>query len=259
MNSNGNGVAVSGDGRTDGVAEHPLAGIPGVGTARRALLVAAGIGTREELARASVEQVVSITGMPRAAAERALRSLTETAEAVPPSDEALPGTTAGVAVASTPAAPAVPAPDVLAPGLGAPAPEEEQVAAPSALERAVFAARTAVSDVTRLSPDRPRLDRSLTRFAAVLDALVHRLPKLRPGVQRRITRRLERLTARLERITARTGDAGGAAPSRPLGPRRAERLRERLRAERRDIVALARLAPTPAGRKATPKRSKRAG
>jgi hypothetical protein len=207
-----------------------LAGVPGIGSARRALLAAAGIVSRADLARASVEQIVSVTGMPRAAAARALEAVLAdrgalSAPPAPSEDEAFPA--AAEEAPQTPSLPDAPPLDAV------PSPEEEAVAPATELERAVFAARTALSDATRLAADLPRLDRALTRFALLLDQLAVRLSGLKPGVQRRVTRRLLRVTARLEKV-------GGGA----LGPRRAERLRERLRAERREIAALVR----PAGK-----------
>lgn len=191
-----------------------LSGIPGVGPARRAALIAAGITTRAALARASVEQLVSMTGMARAQAERTLAVLRQDGESA--------------AATTTPALSPVPLTDEALPtedGMPAaaeePAPAEERPL--TDLERAIFAARTALADVTRLLTG-PRLEKSLTRFATLLEALPARAAKLPARRQKRLMLRLRRITIRLERAVSRAGR---------MTEKREKRLRDRLREERR--------------------------
>ncbi len=210
-----------------------LNGIPGIGPARRAAFEAAGVLTRAALARMDVAQVVSVSGMGRAQAEAALRFVldasgdesvdVEAAAPVVSGDEAFPPR---ATMKAGDAAPALPVP-----------PDEDEdaltaEAQASEVERAMFAVRTALSDVTRVADD-ARLNRQLTRFDVLLNAMPVRTERLRPKAAREVAQKLTRLAARLERNAVRL-----ATETKREREKRTARLRDRLKAERGALIAL---------------------
>jgi hypothetical protein len=76
MNEDANGVPVA---DLTMPPEDSLNGVPNVGPARRAALEAAGVTTRAQLARATVDQLVGMTGMARSLAERTLEFVRQNA------------------------------------------------------------------------------------------------------------------------------------------------------------------------------------
>jgi predicted flap endonuclease-1-like 5' DNA nuclease len=76
MNEDANGAPVA---DLTMPAEDSLNGVPNVGPARRAALEAAGVTTRAQLARATVDQLVGMTGMARSLAERTLEFVRQNA------------------------------------------------------------------------------------------------------------------------------------------------------------------------------------
>ena len=182
--------------------EETLNGIPGIGPARRALLIAAGISSRAALQVATVEQLISVTGMPRAQAEQALSTVqTPLIENAP----------LRVLPLSTPIEPSTP--------------ESEP---PFDAERSLLAAQAALSEVSRMVRKKHALTKSLTRLALLLERLSLQVGAFGPKRQARLAERLDRLTQRLERA---------AAPTEPLKPERAKRLRERLKSDRQELSA----------------------
>jgi len=220
-----------------------LSGIPGVGPARRAAFEAAGVSTRAALARMDAVQIVSVSGMGRAQAEAALAFVqgalaeaNEVTEAAPSTsddgDEAFPPAATGDGGDTPP-----------------PSPEKNEDALPaeaqaSRVERAIFAARTALSDVTRIADD-ARLTRQLTRLAVLLDETPARAERLRPKAAREVAENLARLAARLERNAVRL-----ATETKREREKRTVRLRDRLKTDRQTLVALLGTDKKPARRRA---------
>lgn len=201
-----------------------LSNIPGIGPARKAALYAAGIMTRAALAQASVEQLISLTGMPRAQAEKALEAL-QTAEASPLSDpspqiapplmdEAMPDTPLPIPAGDpSPEQPVLPDDD--------PATETQGL-----LDNAAFRARTALSDATRVW-SLPRLTKSMERLAKALDTMTEQADEaLRPSEAKRLTARLMALAEWIEK---------SLAEEKPLSEKRRVRVRERLKLARVEI------------------------
>ena len=190
-----------------------LAGIPGLGPVRRRLLIEAGITTRDALAQASPEQLVSVTGMPRAAADAVLRAIS----APTSREEAIPS-----AVSASSPTQSETSGDGIAPGEDAPQ--------DTRLERAALRAQTAIADASRRAAPDSKLAQTLLRFARLTDELPRRVtPKTGGAVVKRITTRLEAIVARLETLTAtkKTTDT--------LGTKRAKRLHQRLKRTRDSI------------------------
>jgi hypothetical protein len=210
-----------------------LDGIPGLGPARRAALAAAGITSRADLVAATTDQLVSVTGMPRSQAERALAAL-KTTRAAP--EEAL--------TAPAAALPEIPPDEALPDENGAaPLPDESEPTAPEPepstdLDRAIFKARTALSDATRLLAEASGLHKSLEKLGVLLEGLSRRTEKLGAKRRTRLAERLDALTRRLERAAAR---------SHEMTPERAKRLRERLKTERQAIAEAIALKPRRSG------------
>jgi hypothetical protein len=201
--------------------------IPNLGPVRQKLLEAAGINSREEFARLTVEQVVSLTGMGRTQAELALKqvqgrtgtlpAVTESDDPLAPDAQAEPQTTGGVEddAQTKRTGEAFADPAALPPGR---------------LDSTVFRLRTAASDVTRLANDE-QITKPLLRLIAVVDQTVPQSDTLRPKQRRYLADLFENLAQRLERAAQRM-------EREPLSPRRVERLRERIRAARRATAAL---------------------
>lgn len=205
----------------DSENQNSLEGIPGIGPARRTALAAAGITRRAELARATIEQLVSVTGMPRTQAEQALAFVQNAVPQTVPEavgDEAMPEPSSDMETS-------LPLPD---------APEETPLL--TDLDRALFAARTALSDMTRVFDD-TQMEKPFARLANVLDTVTARAAKLPGKRQKRLTSRLQKLTERLERA---------AAGKSKLTPKRRKLLREQLREGRRSLSeAIAERAKKP--------------
>ncbi len=192
-----------------------LSGVSGLGPVRRRLLSEAGITTRAELARATAEQIVSITGMPLSLAEQVARSVATAAD--PPNR--------GTAPDHAPETDTPPPPggeESLAPGEDAPR--------TTRLERAALRARAAIADASRHAGEGSKLSETLSRFARLADELPGRVtPETRGGVVKRLTERVEGITERLEGIGT-TKKAGSL-----LGTKRAKRLEQRLKRTRDSI------------------------
>lgn len=213
------------DGELSELAEaaEGLEGIPGLGPARRASLLAAGIATRADLRRATVEQMIGVTGMPRILAEKTLALLREgpstpeerAAEPPlpPPTDETLPdsdGETSSVEESEP----------------NAPEPEP-----PADLDRAILMAKTALSDASRTLPKtKGYLPQHLQKLADLLESLPERASEIGEKRQERLVKSLKRLTQRLERAASRTEDW-----TRARADRLSDRLAE-LRAEIRETI-----------------------
>ena len=197
-------------------ASDGLLGVPGLGPIRITALHAAGITTRAQLAQATVEQLISVTGMPRAQAEKTRAAVLGTASAAttppPPTDELMPlaGTIGGPADRPAPE-PTDPEPDT----------------PPAAdLDRALLTARTALADATRHFPS---LDRPLIKFAIRLEKLPRLAAELTEKKQAKIAARLDKLTAHLEKASIPTGKETKA---------RRERLQNRLESEEEKLLAI---------------------
>lgn len=191
-----------------------LTGVPGIGAVRRRLLTEAGITTRAALAQASPEQLVSLTGMPRSAAETILAAIA-------------PGDSLPVPVGEMPDL-QQDGGEVKEPGETGDASGEE---APqlSRLERAAMDAQTALADASRHVPPGSKLGETLLRFALLADELPRRVsPQASGGVAKRITLRLQNITERLETLTR-------SKKHEPLSDKRAKRLRQRLKRTRDTI------------------------
>ena len=227
-----------------------LVGVPGLGPVRRAALLAAGVTNRADLARASVEQIVSMTGMGRKQADD-VRAFVQ-------ADGARQVAKPAPSIAADEAMPEEAAPF--------PAPSDEPAAEQdddgeavdtvvSEFDRVLFAARTALSDASRTWASGERLQKPFVRLARRLDTAEDKNNKgtLTSGRRKRIQRRLLILVDRMEK------GAQKAAPQ--LSPKREEQLRERLQNESR---ALAGLLAKPVKRQAVPqpepfKSNKKAG
>ncbi|MBC8104025.1 MAG: hypothetical protein H7Z41_15740 [Cytophagales bacterium] len=203
-----------------------LGSIPGIGPARKATLVAGGVTTRAALAQASVEQLVSLTGMPRAQAEKTLAFLQENHEALPVAPGPLESTEA---TETTEGAGGLPFP---APALNdSPVlPDDDQdpaTAARGMLDRAAFRAKTAISDATRLW-NLPKLSKPLARIVLLLDAVVERVSgSLNPKAAKRLAARLEAHADWIERTLA---------ANKPFTEKRRDRIRQRLKSDRSQIA-----------------------
>lgn len=190
-------------------AEPPnsLVGVPGIGAVRRRLLEEAGIMTRTALAQASPEQLVSLTGMPRAIAEKVLATLALADDpAVVP--EAFPEEGRGNNEADA---------------------SGEEAPLLTRLERAALDAQTALADASRHVSPGSKLGETLLRFARLADELPRRVsPRTSGGVLKRITLRLQNITERLKTLAqSKRGE--------PLSEKRAKRLEQRLKRTRDTI------------------------
>jgi hypothetical protein len=208
---------------TTEAATDTLSNIPGIGPARKAALYAAGITTRTALAQASVEQLISLTGMARAQAEKALEALRETeapsmsapsAQVDPPlQDEAMPETPlpvlSGIEVTD--------APSLL---------DDDQnkvTAARGMLDNAAFRARTALSDATRVW-GLGEFTKPLTKFAVILDIVTEQVANvLGPKASKRLAGQLEDLSQWLEKAII---------DNKPLKDKRTNKVRQRLKSKR---------------------------
>lgn len=233
------------DDTTDAVTD-ALSNIPGIGPARKAALYAAGITTRAALAQASVEQLISLTGLSRTQAEKALETLHTTdapalsapsPQIAPPlADEAMPTVESDTKPAEPDDVPLVPDED-----------ESADHSAQGLLDRAAFRTKTALSDATRVW-DLPKLSKSMARLAAILDSLTER--DLRPKAAKRLAPRLEDLSAGIER---------GLANEKPPKEKKQTQIRERLKSERIEIetaIKLAKVKTPSSKREGKPKRGK---
>ena len=159
-------------------ASDRLLGVPGLGPIRITALHAAGITTRAQLAQSSVEQLISMTGMPRTQAEKTLAAVRGTASVAttppPPTDELMP------------------TPGILGESADRPEPTDPEPDLPPAsdLDRALLTARTALSDATRHFP---ALDRPLIKFAIRLEKLPRQAAGLTEKKQAKIAARLDKL------------------------------------------------------------------
>jgi len=245
-----------------------LIGIPNIGPARRAALEAAGVTTRAQLARASVDQLVGMTGMARGVAQKTLEFVRHTATAAltsaasayvekqrAPDDSehiridaapvAGPGT---VASSETPASLAemaaeVPVPDELPPAV-TPEDGDHGLDVQADIERLVLRAQTALSDLTRVLGDAggKRRRNEANRLAALIDTLPGRSDVFKPKTGRRMSRRLEKITTALERL----------AKKEIAGDKRAQqRCREVLRDGRTELEALVKTPGKKGGRAAS--------
>jgi hypothetical protein len=212
---------------TTEVVTDALDNIPGIGPARKAALYAAGITTRAGLAQASVEQIISLTGMPRTQAEKALEALHATDAPVlsAPSPQAEPPL-------QDEAMPEAPAPSALTnvEPTGTPVlPDDDHAPATAArglLDNAAFRAKTSLSDATRVW-DLPKLIKPLTKLAAALDAVTEQAANtLRPKAAKRLQVRLEEFSAWVEKAVTN---------KQPLSGKRRNQIRERLKCERIEI------------------------
>jgi hypothetical protein len=204
-----------------------LSNIPGIGPARKTALYAAGITTRAALSQASVEQIISLTGMPRNQAEKALESL-QTTESValstpspqiapPLQDEAMPGTPPPVPADETPTEiPALPDDD-----------QNPEMAVRGMLDNAAFRTKTALADATRVW-SLPKLIKPLTKLATTLDTLTEQtVSVLRPKTAARLAVRLESLSRWVEKT---------AANDKPPKSKQRDRVRRRLKSEHAELT-----------------------
>ena len=232
--------------------DESLFGIPNIGPSRRAALEAAGITARSRLKEASVEQLVSVTGMPRATAVTVLDFLrldgAQEGNGAPPPPIPEAPVSPGPAVAEAPPEPPAEAP----PEPPAEAPPEPPAAGPpdtpvakaipppqaddgadetvdvrTDLDRAILRLQTVLSDAS--PDDAPKLDRQLTRLAARIEVLPRHADRFKPKQTRRLIDRLEALAARLQSFNT---------VGRPPREKARERLREIVREERRRIEDL---------------------
>ena len=200
-----------------------LSNIPGIGPARKAALYAAGITTRAALVQASAEQIISLTGMPRAQAEKVLETLQETEApllstpspqiAPPLQDEAMP---------------AEPTPDLqsdASPGTPVLSDDDQNpvIASRGLLDNAAFRAKTALSDATRIW-GLGDLTKQMTRLAVILDIVTEQAaPVLRPKASKRLAVQLEDFSEWIEKALS---------SKKPLKDKRKDKVRQRLKAER---------------------------
>ena len=211
---------------TDAVTD-ALSNIPGVGPARKAALYAAGITTRASLAQASVEQLISLTGMPRAQAIKTLEALqaTEAPFLSVPSPQIAPP----LMDEAMPTAPPLPSTGGDAPSEIPVLPDDDQDPAAAnrgILDNAAFRTKTAISDATRVW-SLPKLTKSLARLVTVLDTVTEQAADvLRPKATKRLASQLEDLSVWIEKAVA---------DEKPLSEKRRERVRERLKSERIEI------------------------
>jgi hypothetical protein len=212
---------------TTEVVTDALGSIPGIGPARKAALFAAGITTRAALAQASVEQIISVTGMPRTQAEKALDALqaTEALTLSAPSPQIAPPLT-DEAMPEAPA-PSVPARDEPTETPVLPDDDQDpQTAVRGLLDNAAFRAKTALSDATRVW-SLPELIKPLAKLVTALDAVTEQAASvLRPKAAIRLAVRLGKLTTWIEKAVAE---------KQPPSEKRQDRVRQRLKAERAEI------------------------
>lgn len=187
-----------------------LNGIPNLGPARRAALEAAGVTTRAQLAGASGEQLVAMTGMARSLAEKTLEFVRHAAPVIPaPAPDAA---THGAPERDEAVAPV--------PGDLPPAPEPEDgdpgVDAQANLEQQVVRAQTALSDLTRLVGDKSGAAflREAERLSNLLDAFPGPLGVLRPKRVRRLAAEVEATAAQIELLARSKGRTGKKAQQR---------------------------------------------
>ncbi|HVK03283.1 MAG TPA: hypothetical protein VM490_07395 [Armatimonadaceae bacterium] len=184
-----------------------LDGIPMLGPTRRARLAAAGFATPEALSRASVEEVSRVAQMPQGQAAQVLEYALALAAQAPESPSDAP-------------TPPDPGPTTAA--------DDAPVAAPSAgsddaLAAAIVRMRTSVDAVLE-HKEAARIIGPLARFAGTLERLAASAHRVDDETRARLTRRLNRLAERLE------GAASKDAPRK-----RFVRMRERLKAARRQV------------------------
>ena len=204
-----------------------LSGIPGLGPVRRRLLAEAGIRTHSEFTQATLEQIISVTGMPRTAAEQAQEftrrnTLPDTVQQrggkVETVTEEDTGTEAVIAFEQETVERDKPT------TLGDDAPQTTR------LERATLRAQTAIADASRRTEPGSKLSEMLLRFARLTDELPRRVTtNTRGGVIKRITERIETIAERLEMLAASKKEPG------PLSTKRAKRLQQRLKRTRDSI------------------------
>ncbi|MES2460942.1 MAG: helix-hairpin-helix domain-containing protein [Armatimonadota bacterium] len=210
-----------------------LSNIPGIGPARKAALYAAGITTRAALAQASADQLISLTGMPRGQAEKALEALhaTESPGLSAPSPQIAPPLEDEAMPTSPPPAPPVSA-SADAPAL----PDDDQnpvTAERGMLDNAAFRAKTALSDATRVW-DLSELEKPLARLAAALDSVSEKAENVfRPKAAKRLTAQLGDFSQWLEKAISE---------NKPLKEKRREQVRQRLKSERIEIEEAVRAA-----------------
>ena len=190
--------------------ETDLAGVPQIGPVRRAALVAAGITSRTELAKASVEQIVGMTGMSRSAAQKVRAFLA----AQMPDEPAEPAETPVVLGDEAMPEVVIAAADTTEPG-------DETDTELSDFDRAVFAAQTALADATQALSG-PRLQKPFIRLAKRLEIITQKSGKMKAGRRNRIQKRLLALTTRLETASQ---------TAQKLTPKRENKLRNRLQNE----------------------------
>ena len=213
-----------------------LAGIPGLGPARRAALAAAGIASAAEIAGMTIDQLVGVTGMPRSQASVSLDAARRRTSADSPTDDA-PPTDEAFPAGSADAADGLPLKQTLegvaTAGTGQPSLEDDDSspgpAARARLDRAAFRLKTALSDLSR-QWSAPRLIRPIGRLAVVLDLLSGAAGDAaeppRPKTARRLSGRFDFLAEWLETQLL---------TEKPATKKRQERVRDRLRAERQQV------------------------
>ncbi len=202
-------------------ADDALNGVPNLGPARRASLEAAGVTTRTQLAQASAEQLVSMTGMARSLAEKTLEFVRL---AAPPATDTLPATDATLAplvpadrdAEERPPArdPAVPRTEETPPAATVPGDAGED--ARTNLERHVVRAQTALSDLTRLIGDKAgkAFSREAEQLSGLLDALPGPLGAFKPKRLRRLAAEVEATAAQIELLAEAEAKPGKKAQRR---------------------------------------------
>jgi hypothetical protein len=208
------------DEQTDNSTDDSLDGVTGLGAARKALLHAAGVNTRAELAGMDPERLMRVARMPRHQAERTLASLrpapTDTAAAAPPE-------AASAASGSPPAPIPLPSSDPsIVPPLTSSSPDGDLPAIAGRL-------RSLLGEPAQTRA--PRVAKPLTRLAELLEG---ELAALSPKKKKTIADGLRALADRLDRALL---------SPKAIPPKREKRLRERLREERRKLAAVLGIKP----------------
>jgi hypothetical protein len=190
------------NGQTMSSGDDALDGVSGLGAARKALLHAAGVTTRAELAQMDPERLMRVARMPRHQAVRTLASLNPTA--IPTAAQPSEASTA----------------DSLAPQF---VPETTPQTSP--LHSLTNRLRALQGEPIRAKA--PRLVKPLSGLMVLMEGAPEKMATLGAKQQRRAVLRLTALVDRLEKAILSKGE---------LTSKREQRLRERLREERRALV-----------------------
>jgi hypothetical protein len=219
-------------------ASDSLDGIPGIGPARKAALLAAGLTTRTAIVGAGTDEVIRITRMPRTQAERLLAALEETqntaevsAATETPQLELL--TEAAEITDTVETAETVPAVEKT--------PRVEDVTVTILPLHTMIARIESAAESLMERKNAAPLKKPVARLRQFLQELPKGSGALTPKRTARIIERLETVALRFEKVQEKDSN---------LTPKRLKRLRDRLREDRRAVAEILARRPrrTPASK-----------